>query len=159
MRSIVFMRHAKAEKADFDVEDFDRKLSERGKSDANEKAKSIYKLGFKIDVILSSPAKRTEQTAKIVADVYGINSKNILFESGIYEAEISDLIHVIREMKDKYKHILIVGHNPSITSIAGYLTGIFIDHVSTSGFYEVSFNKSNWRMINKQSATLTKQFI
>ena len=39
MKTIILMRHSKAEQGNFEISDFDRKLTEKGKSDADIAAK------------------------------------------------------------------------------------------------------------------------
>ena len=43
MKTIILMRHAKAEQGNFEILDFDRKLTDRGKSDADIAAKILSK--------------------------------------------------------------------------------------------------------------------
>jgi phosphohistidine phosphatase len=59
MKTIVFMRHAKAEVIKLEKSDFDRKLTDKGKIDAQNAAKSLLKDIHKIDLIITSSAKRT----------------------------------------------------------------------------------------------------
>lgn len=154
MKTLLLMRHAKALQPEPGENDFDRNLSERGKNDAREMGERIGKTAYMPQLILASPAKRTYKTAKLVAESLKMNPGKIVPESMLYNAGIDDITHAIREIDNAYKIVLIVGHNPAFTSIAGYLTPSFIEHVPTSGYYIIRFATDNWKMIHKKSGEL-----
>ncbi len=145
------MRHAKALKESADGSDFERDLDERGKKDLVAMAFSLNKISIQPELIVSSPARRTKKTSKIMAKELKIQENQIEFDSNIYEASISDLMHVIHELNETHSTIMLVGHNPSITSIVGYLTSTFAEHVPTSGIVVVEFQENNWRLIQARS--------
>lgn len=65
MKEIWLLRHAKAEPG-YTVADFERTLEESGKDDAFTIATYLKNADLHPDVILSSPATRAIETAKIV---------------------------------------------------------------------------------------------
>jgi phosphohistidine phosphatase len=138
------MRHAKAVKGSYS-NDYERDLEERGKRDAAFVAAALHKSNIKPDLIVASPSNRTKKTALIVARELNLDIQQIEFETSIYEAEIEDLMHVIRSFNDKHKTILLIGHNPSMTGIIGYLSNTFLDHLPTSGIVVVDLQESTWK--------------
>jgi phosphohistidine phosphatase len=154
MKTLVILRHAKAEKNDL-VQDHERDLTDRGKTNAIEMSKRLSKKGFNPDLIVSSPAKRTHKTAKIIAEYFGYDGKNIELNSQIYLANVGDLTHIIRELDDSYNKVIIVGHNPTVTGIIGYLTPNFIDHLPTSGYAQIQFDVKTWKMIKQLTGNLS----
>jgi phosphohistidine phosphatase len=60
-------------------------------------------------------------------------------------------MHVIREFDDQYDTVMVVGHNPSITGIVGYLTDTFIEHVPTSGIVVVKFDEATWKLTKSRA--------
>ena len=153
MKNLIIFRHAKAEKSDL-VQDYDRTLTDRGRSDAIEMSKRLSKKGFKPDLIIASPAKRTHKTAKIIAEQFKYDEKNIDFNSQIYISNVSDLLYIIRDLEDLYNNVIIVGHNPTVTGIIGYLTPNFIEHLPTSGCAQIQFDVKTWKMIKQLSGSL-----
>ena len=143
------MRHAKAEKWNAKGSDFERNLEERGEKDAYLVAQILSNEKFKPEQIIASPAHRTKQTANIVAKTLKI--KNIELDTQIYEADISDLMHVIRDLDDQYNQIMMVGHNPSITGIIGYLTPTFLEHIPTSGIVVVELPTLTWKLVQNRN--------
>jgi phosphohistidine phosphatase len=154
MKTLIIFRHAKAEKNDL-LKDYDRGLTDRGKTDALEMSKRLLKKDFKPDLIISSPAKRTYKTARILANHLGYDEKNIDLNSQIYQANVEDLLFIIRELDDKNSNVILVGHNPTVTGIIGYLTPNFIEHLPTSGFAQIQFDMKTWKMIKQLSGNLS----
>ena len=70
MKTLLIIRHAKSGWDDPSLSDFNRTLTERGKSDAVMMAKRIKNNSIKIDAFVSSPAKRAKKTAKIFMKEY-----------------------------------------------------------------------------------------
>lgn len=148
------MRHGKSGEATPGMSDFDRPLNERGKHDAPEMGQRLKKRGLIPELIVSSPSKRTIKTAKAVADVLGYPEQQIDQQYDIYEAEISDLMHVIRSLSDSHNTVMMIGHNPSFTSAVGYLTDQFIANLPTSGMACISFGFTSWKQVTPHSGTL-----
>lgn len=148
MKNIILLRHAKAEKLKSEISDFERNLDERGKNDAFLMAKQLENTPFIPDQIIASPANRTKQTANIFSKT--LHVKNLELDTNIYEADISDLIHVIKEIDDQYNQVLLVGHNPSITGLVGYLTKTFIVHIPTSGIVVVELPMITWKQTQQR---------
>ncbi|HVN98482.1 MAG TPA: histidine phosphatase family protein, partial [Steroidobacteraceae bacterium] len=68
MHELILMRHAEALPAAIDAEDFARPLTEAGRAAAARAATALAG-GHAVDRLLYSPARRTTETALIVADV------------------------------------------------------------------------------------------
>jgi phosphohistidine phosphatase len=148
LKKIILLRHAKAEKLISESSDFERNLAERGKNDALQMAHQLAKTKHIPEYIIASPANRTKQTASIFQKELHI--KQIALDSNIYEADLSDLIHVIKEIDDQYEQILLVGHNPSITGLVGYISQTFIAHIPTSGIVVVELPITSWPLIQNR---------
>ena len=67
MRRLTLMRHADARWKDAAVSDLERSLSRRGSTAAELMARRLLELELVPDLVLVSPARRTQQTAEIVA--------------------------------------------------------------------------------------------
>ena len=141
------MRHSKAEQGNFEISDFDRKLTEKGKSDADIAAKILIKKIKKIDLIVTSSAKRTLKTAKIIAENFEIDKNKIQSIDEIYEASSDAYVHVIRSLNDeKVKTVIIVGHNPTIAAMAAMMNGNGIVDFKPSSFAVFNLSIETWKM-------------
>ncbi|MES2559538.1 MAG: histidine phosphatase family protein [Bacteroidota bacterium] len=154
MKQLLLMRHAKSSWDIPGQSDFDRTLNERGKKDAPEMAHRIKQKGFQPQLMVCSPAKRTQKTAKIVAEVLGYNEKKIDLETAIYDADISDLLHVIRSLDDTQNRVMMIGHNPGFTGLIGILTNSLVENLPTAGVALIHFDIKSWKQVASQSGTL-----
>ncbi len=100
MKSLLLIRHAKSS-WDFNVEDFDRPLNERGNKAAPEMAKRLRKKDVEIDAFISSPANRALSTAEYFAKQYGLKSKNIIVIPSLYAAAAEAFYNVIEVIADE----------------------------------------------------------
>jgi phosphohistidine phosphatase len=115
------MRHAHAEWPGYAGEDFDRPLTARGLAEAVTAARAMRTAGQVPDSLLVSPARRTRQTAEIVARELGLPPTALQFEDALYNATASALA---REMQRHASGglVLLVAHNPGISSLARQLS-------------------------------------
>ncbi|NDB86020.1 MAG: hypothetical protein EB127_25465 [Alphaproteobacteria bacterium] len=127
MRTIILMRHADARNFGPNGEilnDFERKLTSKGESDAEQSALAL-KAQFQIDLIVSSNAARACGTAKFLLDQF----PNSFFrqEELLYEGSKELIKRFIWSIEDEFNTICIVGHNPTISTVAQDLSnGDFI---------------------------------
>jgi phosphohistidine phosphatase len=148
MKTLVLMRHAKALQAEAGEMDFNRNLADRGKHDASEMGKRLHKKSFQPDLIIASSANRTLKTAKIVAHELGYDEHLVVGEQDIYEAGVFDVLRVIRNTPDEVKKMILVGHNPTITGLVGYLSNQLVEHVPTAGVALITFDVKTWHQIS-----------
>ena len=73
---IYILRHGEAEMRETGQADSDRKLTVYGKRDLKAVLKVARKLGVAPQVILSSPLRRAQETAKIAAEI--LHSKHVV---------------------------------------------------------------------------------
>ena len=149
MKSIILIRHAKSSWNDASLSDFDRPLNERGKKDAPIMANRLFDNKVKIDVFVSSPAKRAARTARIFAKEYKMGKEDILFMTELYGAGEIEFFQVIEKLSDKYDNVAIFSHNPGLTDFANQLTDIRIDNISTCGVFAIKSMAKKWSEFGK----------
>lgn len=146
MKLLTLIRHSKSD-WDNDLSDFDRPLNERGMKDAPIVAEYISKKLPKPDLIISSPAVRAEQTAKIVADKFGYPAEKIQYINELYLCSTSEYFEILMEQNLKLRHIIIVSHNPGTTGFLNMLTYENIENVPTSGVAHIELDLYKWEDI------------
>jgi phosphohistidine phosphatase len=151
MKKLILLRHAKSSWKDASLDDFDRPLNRRGKKDAQLMAEKLAMRKIKIDLMISSPAKRTNETAKIFANILGYETE-IIFNDKLYEASYKEILEVINLVDEKYQNVLLVCHNPGITNLTNYISDHFIENIPTSGIVGLS-TKSGWKNINENGCS------
>ena len=147
MKNLYIIRHAKSSWKFPELADSDRPLNKRGKRDAPEMGRRLKVRGAVPDLILSSPAKRAQKTAKIIAEAVGYPPKKVRFQNAIYHGGIDNILNVLTEMENHIECIFLVGHNPSLTYFANNLAGTEIDNIPTCGIVRVDFSVDTWRKI------------
>jgi broad specificity phosphatase PhoE len=91
---IYFVRHGESEaniEKTFAGQRVDSLLTSKGQEQAKVTGKEMIKQGIKIDRIISSPLKRTLETAKIIANEIGFQSSEIITDERIMEYDMGDL--------------------------------------------------------------------
>lgn len=146
MKTLYLLRHAKSSWDNAaNLADFDRPLNKRGHKTVPLVAEKILESRFQIDLILSSPARRTSQTATLLKAAARLSAE-IQFDRRIYEASWQTLLEVVRETADDKNSLMIVGHNPGLEDLAGNLTGQAW-RMKTAALAVVDSTVERWREI------------
>lgn len=145
MKRLLLIRHAKSSWDDPSLTDFDRPLNERGKKDAPEMAKRLAEKKIKIDAFVSSPAKRARQTCKYFAKEFDFKKKHVVLEPRLYEATEGNFYDVVKSLKDKWDSVVIVSHNPGITSFANSLSKTRVDDMPTCSVLALEVDVKKWK--------------
>lgn len=142
---LTLVRHAKTEPARPGQEDWDRVLEPRGQRDAPEMARRLQQLGPKPQRILSSPAVRAITTATIMARELGVSAQKVQQDERLYLASPKDMLAVIRELGERTRHLMVVGHNPGITEFADRISSErSVDNLPTCAVYSLQFAIAEW---------------
>lgn len=144
MKTLLLVRHAKSSWEAQGIDDFDRPLNGRGKTDAPQMAKKVKDKKIGIDIFISSPAKRARKTAKIFAEVFGIDKQEIQLADKLYGASVSAFLEVVTAIDDKYASAIIFSHNPGITEFANTFTNVHIDNMPTCSIFAIQANTGKW---------------
>lgn len=153
-KTLYLLRHAKSDWSLPGQKDFDRDLNVRGYSDAPRMGHIMHEKGVKPDVIISSPAKRAALTAESFAERLDYDTDNIVYEEEVYEASPRTLFQLISSLDNKYDSVMLVGHNPTFTHIAEYLTGEEIGNMPTCSVVNIYFDIDNWQEVSAKSGKL-----
>lgn len=117
-RRIVVIRHAKAEQAG--VTDFERRLADRGRADAAALGSWLAGLGLVADHALVSAAVRTRETWEALAEAAGWDVPAD-FDEGLYAAGTETALDIVRSVPDAARTLVLIGHNPTVASLAQLL--------------------------------------
>ncbi len=146
MKYLYLVRHAKSSWDFPELDDFDRPLSKRGKSNAPEMGLRLAARDLELDSIISSPANRALSTSKILAEQLDFSQERIVEDDGVYHASSSGLADLIKAIPDNFKSVMVVGHNPGFTDLANYLKepDYYIGNVPTCGVVAIEFAVNHW---------------
>ncbi|MEU2154847.1 histidine phosphatase family protein [Streptomyces sp. NPDC019396] len=119
---LVLLRHAKSAWPE-GVEDHERPLAPRGRSDAAEAGRLLREMDCVPDLVVCSPSRRTRETWDLVAAPLGGAQLPVTYDERVYAAEPDELITVLREVPPETGTVLLVGHNPGIEELSAALSG------------------------------------
>jgi phosphohistidine phosphatase len=149
VKSLTLMRHANAKWQDRDVADFERPLNRRGNGEAEAMARRLIELEVKPDLILTSSATRTRQTAEIVARELGIPARHVRADESLYLARAKDILKVINATGPRVRHLMVVGHNPGISRLVHELGGCLNEEdMNTGSVCSMKFDARVWSEVS-----------
>ncbi|WP_372729591.1 histidine phosphatase family protein [Nocardioides sp.] len=117
-RQIIVMRHAKAEQVG--ATDRDRELAPRGRDEAARAARWLVDRDIVPTHALVSAAVRTRQTWETVRETAGWPLE-ATYDAGLYAAMPETVFDLIREAPAQARTLMVVGHNPTMESVAQLL--------------------------------------
>jgi phosphohistidine phosphatase len=120
---VILVRHAHAEWPAYVGTDLDRPLTPQGQADARSTAAAIRDAAHRPDLLLTSPAVRTRQTAQIIATTLGLPDSAIRQVYSLYNGNPGALDAALRQAFTTATTVLLVAHNPGISEFARLLTG------------------------------------
>jgi phosphohistidine phosphatase len=120
MKQLLILRHAKSSWDDSSLADFDRPLAPRGLKTAPLMGRELARRGWLPDLALVSPALRTRDTWRLVAQELP-KSVPAQFAEELYEAAAGTILARVRQARAK--SLLVIGHNPGLQQFALRLAG------------------------------------
>ncbi|OFW84051.1 MAG: hypothetical protein A2018_02770 [Alphaproteobacteria bacterium GWF2_58_20] len=163
MKKLFLLRHARAGSAPSGKSDLDRPLTEEGEKAAHHLGKKLAHKDLLPDMALFSTARRAEFTWTNLVQ----GAKTPLPAEGsdwLYHATPHDIITHLRHLPDTFDSIMIIGHNPTLHSLAHDLAKSS-DHASKlAGSFPPGtlaifrFSISSWQEISKDRASLEHIF-
>lgn len=120
--NLYFLRHASAgtRRANPTV-DARRPLDKEGKQQCILLGSYLNTLGVQLDLVISSPLKRAQQTASFVGTELGYESEILITEALAPQATLSQFEALMTELEDQpeFENVLVVGHNPNLAAFLG----------------------------------------
>ncbi len=151
MKTIYLVRHAAAAKGKPKSPDRKRALNKNGRKEAMKMAKKLKKNGMLPDLLVSSPAKRALQTARVFAKAIKYPKDKILLSKILYEANNASsneaLLEDVRSLDDQFQSVMVFGHDPLLTEFAHYLRKDFTDALPGCAVVRFDFNNISWSKI------------
>jgi phosphohistidine phosphatase len=155
MRRLMLLRHAKTETDAPSGQDHDRRLDDRGRSDAGEIGHFIARHPPFPELVLVSSAVRAQQTWNLVWEAMQdrVPAPEVETLEELYGAEPTELLRIVRMASSSDpKRLMLVGHNPGMHELALMLAGdgdkasrkALEDNLPTSGLAVLDFDTDDW---------------
>lgn len=120
-KRLILMRHAKSSWDDPRLDDHARPLNSRGERSARAMGDWLRHRGDVPDMVLSSDARRTRETAALLG--FGADAQ---FTDRLYHASAGTMLEVLRGASGDC--VLMIGHNPGIADLAERIVSEPPDH-------------------------------
>jgi len=116
MHQLLLLRHAKSSWGDAALPDRERPLNKRGHRGAAAIRGAMRDLGLSPDLVLVSPARRTQETLAALEpwdDTPLVDPIDTL-----YLASATHLLAILRDVSETVRSVLVIGHNPGMHELA-----------------------------------------
>lgn len=159
---LFLMRHAHTQQSTTNS-DFERMLTEQGHTQAMEAGNFLHT--EHIDKMFVSYVKRTMQTADLIQEKVTISEIEVITE--LYDGNQEEVLHLLCNQEDRYKNILVIGHNPLIYNISLQLANNespefdFLSHSSMPPARVVVINFpsiNSWKNLKNHKGNIIKIF-
>lgn len=149
MKLLTLIRHAKSSWKHAELADFDRPLNKRGKGDLPGLTERATRLLPRPDCLIFSPALRTSLTREPLVKAWQLSGQQCLAAPAAYEASREDLVSLLQETDSTHQHLVLVGHNPGLSDLTGWLIGQELDVFPTSAFAHLQLNINDWSQLHQ----------
>lgn len=157
MKRILLLRHAKSDRDNPGLPDFERPLAKRGLKDAPRMGAVLSAFDSVPDRILASPARRAKETAELVAKACGYK-KAIEWHESFYGGDAEDLIAALQRLPDSVDQVLLVGHNPTMEeTVSALISGDDSDAIvmmPTAALACIQVDIDNWADLETERGIL-----
>ena len=145
MRRLTLVRHAKSDWKNADLKDFDRPLNRRGLKEAPQMAERLAAQKIRPDLMLTSPAVRALETARVLAKALDYPLRRLKTEDRLYLGPAADILAVVRGVGSRVRHLMIFGHNPGLSAFAQSLTNDReLGELPTCAVYTMELDIRSW---------------
>jgi phosphohistidine phosphatase len=134
--------------------DVKRPLDKDGKAQCLLLANVLNALKLSFDLVVSSPLKRSQQTAQLVATETGYEQKILISNALAPTATFAQFQRLLRDCSTS-ENVLVVGHNPNITQFLGQLLGVSSTDATTPA--RIRLRKGSLARVNLTRGTAVLQ--
>ena len=146
MKTLYLLRHGKSDWNNDSGGDHERTLAPRGVDAARRMGRFLAALGQVPDRVVSSTAVRARDTAQLAAEA-GEWSCEVELDGKLYETGPERMAEWLRLVDDATGSLLIVGHQPTWSLLAGGLIGGGQLRFPTAALARIDLTIRHWREI------------
>ncbi|MDR2735728.1 MAG: histidine phosphatase family protein [Puniceicoccales bacterium] len=143
MKRLYVVRHAQAV-VDNDTPDYDRALSKDGINEAQNVAYKLASTGMRPDLMITSGARRSLDTARIIREVFGLLSSAIQVHDELYLADADKIFEALTQIPDNKNSVMVISHNPGISRFLEDITGNDKVTMTTGSMAVVEIHAMHW---------------
>jgi phosphohistidine phosphatase len=145
MKTLILVRHAEASEG---MSDKNRSLTSGGMIDAARMGKHLAPKLAGVQSLIASPAERTVMTSQVLAEQIGFDFDKLQTIDELYEGSPRHYLAVVNGLSESMTTVMIVGHNPTITYLAEYLSHEELGNIPTCGIVGITFEGITWGQVS-----------
>ena len=146
MKTLYFIRHAKAKNFKLEESDFERTLSKKGYKDILTIGSYLKLRGILPDTVLASCALRSQQTATELMQILEYKG-SIDYLEQLYMTSTKEITDIIGIQDDTIESMFVIGHHPYLTELVNTLSQEHIDKIPSMGVVCINFTVDSWKDI------------
>lgn len=150
-KTLVVVRHGHAVEG---RDDFTRTLSTRGIQEVQTTGAALRARGTHVDHVLASSAPRAAATALELAPFCAFTG-TVERERTLYLATARGLLDAVTRVNDNVATLLLVGHNPGLSTFVEQLTGERVE-LTTADWRVVQFDVDSWSLVSYDLGRLVR---
>lgn len=156
MKTLTLIRHAKSDWGDGETRDHDRRINDRGRSDASSMGRVLAAAIGKPAVVIGSTARRVDDTLALLLDATGSsapangsaaphrlattgNGLSPRLDERLYLADGRTILDIAGEMLAIADSVWLCAHNPGLSEAVTLATGIELGQVPTLAVAHIGF--------------------
>lgn len=121
---LYLLRHGIAEEHGSQTSDEARKLVQEGKDKTRDAMKSLAKMKYPVpSLVISSSLIRAKETAEIAIEFFAPDAKYKMSDALRPMSDVIDTMALVHEYIREYRTIMLVGHEPHLSSFGSALLG------------------------------------
>jgi phosphohistidine phosphatase len=155
MKTLFLVRHAKSSWDEAALADIERPLNDRGKRDAPRMGRRLAKRDVKIDLLISSPARRAIKTARVFARKLNYRRKDLVVDQRLYPGNVRGLQAILQNLGNTCDCVMLVGHHPALSNLAHRFSAE-IAHMPTCAVAEFTFKADKWQDVRRTALTAAR---
>ncbi|MDR0418035.1 MAG: hypothetical protein LBH08_01190 [Puniceicoccales bacterium] len=142
MKRLYIVRNAHAAIGALDRE---RELDEQGLKELESIGSQIVAQGMRPNIILTSSARRSVETAKHIREVFGLLVNVIDIREDLYDADIHKILEILRLLPDEKNSVMLIASNPSITELSTSITNSEYEDIPNGAVVVVELRLRHWK--------------
>jgi phosphohistidine phosphatase len=149
-KTLILVRHSKTINRDGSVNDFERSLTQEGKTDSLRMAKFLLESDIKPDLIITSAANRALETANIFAKVFNTTEKDIISTRKLYYCSAKTILDQIYGLPPAIGCVMVVAHNPGISDLSRGLSSGKTLCMDNTQVTLLKYDMEHWYQVDEQ---------
>lgn len=144
MKTLLLIRHASSDPSFYPQSDKERRLNQRGRTEAETMAAGILARKIIPDLLISSTATRALETARTFGRIFGKKDQEIVQEEQLYEPGVMDFFATIEKIADEIITVFLFSHNPAITYFVNEMESMKISGMPPCGMVALKIMADSW---------------